>query len=152
VIGQLLDVVPDGGDAVVARRVGSVLITFVVRAQSLAPSGQAIGGGSETNLYYESTDCSGAPLLPPTVVPITYSGRDGLVYAAGPARSSIARSSEHSSQVWSFGACVEAALGTFIPPNRCCFGAAGAPGTLAPLGVFDTTTLGLVPPFSVDEP
>ena len=129
------------GDPGVVRDVGGT-VAFI-RADT---SGFVLSG----SLYYTSADCSGTPYavgIPGMLVP---SAAVGSATAYVPTGTPTMRTLNSSASFMSMSACTMA-VGTFLPPDRCCFPVSYMLDTLSVQAV-DLTPLGFVPPFHAELP
>jgi len=137
------------------RRVGDTTIRFHVESDG---SRILAATGSDSFVFYESTNCSGQQLMPSSgsMIEDTHDSRGGVMYY--PAQLStlhtVASSEDVRSGSDSQAGC-EARDGSnavFIPPNRCCIPMEPVMMELSHVTVFDPGALGLVPPFHVEGP
>jgi hypothetical protein len=139
-VGPLLGA---SGTGTVLRRVGDVLMTLTVDTTGFVDTFPSFD--------YESTNCSGPPLVPApaamlTIAPIVRGGT--AYYASGTPAAHTIQSTLTGSIVP--GMCFS---GTFVPPDACCL-TLPSPQTMqvTPAATVPLGTLGLVPPFRVTGP
>ena len=132
----------------VIRRIDNIPVRFHVLPDGLASSIPSPPG----ELWYESADCSGPPLVDPALFKFksfrALDG-DGIAYAGASsnrkqAGSGLVRPSTRD-QCFNRNDAV-----SFILPDRCCI--SGGFGIFAPVLPLDIEALGLVPPFHLDVP
>jgi hypothetical protein len=133
--------------AYVVRRIDSTPVLFHASAAGLDNSEQFVGMAAA---LFESTDCSGSPLVPADVTAGFYPVRAGVAgttayYANGPATTRTIRS-----QIYPRTSCLAGEIA--IANGACC--APGGPYTesFQEAVKLDLATLGLVPPFRIDTP
>ena len=128
----------------VIRRIDNIPVRF--HASSI-PS-------SPGELWYESADCSGPPLVDPALFKFkSFREPDGERIAyAGPSSSRTVRSGSVAPDTQSH--CLEQNGAVFfIPPDTCCTSEGGGSiGVFSPVLTLDIGALGLVPPFHLDVP
>jgi hypothetical protein len=156
---------------------GQAVLTLSGRAVALPVLPYGFYDQQTVKVYYESSDCTGSPLLRDDVIAdggaphpdflFVYQGFDvsGTAYYPRSLRfSSLLASYELAgcSVCAPFGcscaplttpAGCSTAGGAFVPPDRCCFSYAG-PSTevVAEIDTYDLSSLGLIPPLHLEGP
>ena len=103
------------------------------------------------HLFYESTDCSGPPLIDPHTLE-----EDGEFIVPGDVRGTTFYYHPRSGNTVTYHSSDESPVSTqdcpppdiFTPPDICCKRDSGGTAVLAPAGVVDLSTL--VPPFHLE--
>ena len=122
------------------RQVGNIVIRLYITPQGFTDT--------YVHLFYESTDCSGPPLMNPegrSGFPVAGNVRGTTFYYPPVSGATVTIHSSDESPV-SAQDCPLPAV--FTPPNICCSGNGGGTVTRGPAGVVDLSTL--VPPFHVE--
>jgi len=145
----VLDGSADVSSPEVIRRIDNIPVRFHVLPDGLAASIPSPPG----ELAYESADCSGPPLVNPTLFKFkSFPAPDGggIAYA-GPSSSRTVRSS--LLRPYRVDQCLNLnGVVSFAFPDRCCIGGGTGIGAFSPVLTLDMDTLGLVPPFHLDVP
>ncbi|MBI3767012.1 MAG: hypothetical protein HY271_00795 [Deltaproteobacteria bacterium] len=142
-----------------SRQFGSTLAVLGVAAID----GSAVEANRNGTLYFESTDCSGPPLINTGETHALFSDtiqyRGTKIYyadlSAGATTHGFA-SSEDTGFVASSQADCDSNYGPghsqFLPPDRCCTSAGPGALSFCPAVLVDLASLGFVPPFHIDGP
>lgn len=142
VVGQLIGTQRDDGTALVARSVGPSTVVLAVSAHGASASSY-----QQATISYESSDCTGTPLLTYTATPLTYRTLDlmTVLYADGSPSLRTVASYEGSASTFSEFQC----SGKYIPPARCCFPGFPQSGLYATAASANLDEMDFTPPFRV---
>jgi hypothetical protein len=143
----------NGGFAIVVRRIGAVTVQVPVTAAGFGAPGAPV---DDTIADYESTDCSGTPLVAAEsgFLPRTATASATTIYFASDAPAAMYTVQSRRRQAIGIATGCPAPVFTALPDGSCCqnLPAAGGPfvGSYQEATLVDPNTLGLVPPFHVD--
>ena len=131
---------------IAVRRVGNLLLSFGVTAAGFTSA------SSGPQVYFQASNCTGTPLLLtgawdqlPLVRPVIIAGDIGYYPAGTPV------SRNRQATAYPVSSPTDCTIGTFLLPGLCCQShAASPPVPMADAATLEISTLGLLPPFSLD--